>query len=117
LLFSTALPTPRGTSFCLVNVMRERRYLTFDMNNPRHRKALHLFSAQSDKHRSEFVIDCILKAQQERRIEEVIRTAISETLMGLSLPASDTSVTPVKLQFTEDISDLPEALVCAMDDI
>ena len=97
--------------------MRERRYLTFDMNNPRHREALHLFSAQSDKHRSEFVIDCILKAQQESQMEEVIRATISDTLAGLSLPDSDNSISPVKLQFTEDITDLPEALVCAMDDI
>ena len=97
--------------------MRERRYLTFDMNNPRHREALHLFSAQSDKHRSEFVIDCILKAQQESLIGEIIRTAISETLASLSLPASDNSISPVNLQFTEEITDLPEALVCAMDDI
>ena len=97
--------------------MRERRYLTFDMNSSRHREALHLFSAQSDKHRSEFVIDCILKTQQETRMEEVIRIAISDALAGISLPASDASVTPVKLLSTEDISDLPEALVCAMDDI
>jgi len=97
--------------------MRERRYLTFDMNNPRHREALHLFSAQSSKRRSEFVIDCILKAQQERRMEAIIRTTISEALAGISLPASDTPITSVKLQSTEDITDLPEALVCAMDDI
>ena len=50
-------------------------------------------------------------------MEEVIRTAISDTLAGLSLPASDTSVTPAKLQSTEDITDLPEALVFALDDI
>jgi len=97
--------------------MRERRYLTFDMNNPRHREALHLFSAQSSKRRSEFVINCILEAQQETQLEDMIRRTISKTLTGISLPASDTSVTPDKLQSTEDITDLPEALVYAMDDI
>ena len=97
--------------------MRDRRYLTFDMENPRHREALSLFSAQSSKLRSEFVIDCILKAQQENRIEEVIRQTITDTLAGISLePSTHSDISP-ELQATESISDLPEALICALDDI
>ena len=97
--------------------MRERRYLTFDMNNPRHVEALRLFSVQTDKMRSEFVIDCILKAQQENRMEDVVRQSISEALSGISLHVSDTSVIPSKLQVTENISDLPDELVTSMNDI
>ncbi len=97
--------------------MRERRYLTFDMNNPRHVEALKLFSAQPDKGRSEFVIDCILKAQQESRLEEVIRQTISKALEGISLSGLVKSETPPQLQSTDSISDLPEALICALDDI
>jgi hypothetical protein len=94
--------------------MRERRYLTFDMNNPRHVEALRAFSAQPDKVRSEFIIDCILKAQQEDHVEEVIRQTILKALVGIPLLVSDT---PTKLQSTENKSDLPEALVSAMDDV
>jgi hypothetical protein len=97
--------------------MRERRYLTFDLNNPRHVEALRLFSAQPDKIRSEFVIDCILKTQQEDHMEEVIRQTIINVLEGFSLHVSDTSKTPSKLQSTENISDIPQALLFAMDDI
>jgi hypothetical protein len=79
-------------------------------------KALKLFSAQSDKTRSEFVIDCILKAQQENRIEEVIRQTVSEALAGISLQVSTSSKAPSILQPTENISDLPEALIDSMDD-
>jgi hypothetical protein len=97
--------------------MRERRYLTLDMNNPRHVEALKLFSDQSDRMRSEFVIDCILKAHQEDRLEEVIRHILSKALMGISAHVSAASETPSKLQPTENISDLPDDLVASMDDI
>lgn len=91
--------------------------MTFDMNNPRHTKALKLFSAQTDKRRSEFVIDCILKAQQEKQIEEVIRKTISEALTGILLSGSVNSDAPLNLQSTENISDLPKELICAMNGI
>jgi hypothetical protein len=97
--------------------MRERRYLTFDMNNPRHVEALRLFSFQTDKMRSEFVIDCILKAHQENRMEEVIRQTILNALAVISLHVSATSEIPSKPQSTESISDLPDALVNSMNDI
>ena len=87
------------------------------MNNPRHVEALRLFSAQPDKMRSEFVIDCILKTQQEDRMEEVIRQTILKALAGISLHVPDTSDTPSKLQSTENISDLPDELIASMDDI
>jgi hypothetical protein len=87
------------------------------MENPRHREALALFSAQSSKLRSEFVIDCILKAQQENHIEEMIRQTITDTLAGISLrPSTNSGVSP-ELQATRNISDLPEALICLLDDI
>lgn len=113
----TVSPTLRGTSSYLVDAMRERRYLTFDMNNPRHVEALRLFSDQPDKMRSEFVIDCILRAQQESRMEEVIQQTILKALAGISLHVPATSETPSKLQSTEIIADLPEALVDSMNDI
>jgi hypothetical protein len=97
--------------------MRERRYLTFDMNNPRHVEALKLFSAQPDKMRSEFIIDCILNAQQEDRLENAIRQTVSNALAGISLHVSDISDSPPKIQPTENISDLPDELVASMNDI
>ncbi|MEM5768299.1 MAG: plasmid segregation centromere-binding protein ParR [Bacillota bacterium] len=98
--------------------MRERRYLTFDMENPRHREALVLFSAQSDRQRSEYVVDCILKAQQENRLEDTMRRVISEALNGISLtaPAMEKKAM-IDLQMTESLSDLPDALLSSLDEI
>lgn len=97
--------------------MRERRYLTFDMENPRHCKALTLFSAQSGKLRSEYVIDCILKAQQENRIENTIRQVILEALKEVSLSVPAIQNTAAGLRTTENITELPEALLSSMDEI
>jgi len=80
-------------------------------------EALCLFSAQSDKMRSEFVIDCILKAQQEGHMEEVIRQTILKALEGITLQVSAYSEAPSQPQSTENISDLPQSLLSAMDDI
>lgn len=96
--------------------MRERRYLTFDMDNPRHREALAVFDAQPGRHKSEHVIDCILQADQEDRVHTVIRQTISEALACVSyLPAGNVSQAKEVVP-TENISDLPEDLLFAMDD-
>lgn len=96
--------------------MRERRNLTFDMDNPRHREALILFDVQPGKLKSEYVIGCILQTEQENRLEAVIRKTVSEALVGVSyIPAGNAS--PKKeTKPTEDIADLPEDLRFAMDD-
>ena len=96
--------------------MRERRYLTFDMENPRHRKALSEFDAQPDKLRSEFVIGCILQAEQEQRLEGIVRQTVSDALAGMRFSATD-SMPAKETEPTEDIAELPDALLSAMDGI
>ena len=96
--------------------MRERRYLTFDMENPRHREALSEFDAQPDKLRSEFVIGCILQAKQEQRMEGIIRQTITDALSGIRFSATD-SLPAKETEPTEDIAELPDALLSAMDGI
>jgi hypothetical protein len=97
--------------------MRERRYLTFDMDNPRHREAFSLFSAQSGKQYSEYVVDCILQAQQNSRLEETVRRVITETLKDVSFSAPANKSTTVVLRTTKSISDLPDALLSSLDEI
>jgi len=87
------------------------------MENPRHREAFDLFLAQSGKLRSEYVIDCILKVQQENRIENIIRQEISEALKNVSFSIPAIQNTAAGLQTTEDISELPETLLSSMDDL
>ena len=90
--------------------------MTFDMSNPHHVEALALFSAQSDRGRSEFVINCILQARQENRLESIIRQTISETLAGIYF--ADREPLPEKeVALTDDISDLPGALLSIMEEI
>ena len=107
----------KDTSSCWVKDMRERRYLTFDMENPRHREAFELFNTQSGKLRSEYVVDCILKVQNENRLEEILRQIIKEELKHVSFSATDFKSKSADLHTTENISDLPEALISSLDEI
>ena len=87
------------------------------MENQRHCEAFNLFAAQSGKLRSEYVIDCILKAQQENRIENIMRQVISEALKNVSLSIPTIKNIAAGLQTTEDISELPETLLSSIDDL
>lgn len=90
--------------------------MTFDMGNPRHVEALRLFSIQPDKGKSEYVINCILQAQQESCLEAVIRQTVAEALAGVRTTEGD--ILPKKeVAPTNDISDLPGTLLSMMEDI
>ena len=92
--------------------------MTFDMENSRHREAFALFSAQSGKRHSEYVVDCILRVQQDNHLEDTMRRVISEALNGISLTAPDMEKkTMIDLQMTESLSDLPDALLSSLDEI
>ncbi len=95
--------------------MRQRRYLTFDMDNPRHREALAIFEAQPNKLKSEFVIGCILDSAQESHLEAVIRQTVSDALAGISFAEREPLLVRETAP-TEDIADLPTVLLLAMDD-
>ena len=97
--------------------MRERRYLTFDMENPRHREAFALFNTQSGKLRSEYVVDCILKVQHENRLEEILRQIIKEELKHISFSVTAYKSKSEDLHTTDNISELPEALLSSLDEI
>lgn len=108
---------PKAISFFWGEGMRERRYLTFDMENPRHREAFVLFSAQSKKQRSEYVVNCILQARQENRLEEIMRKVFTEALKDITLPALAMEKKTTELQMTETLSDLPDVLLSSLDEI
>lgn len=97
--------------------MRERRYLTFDMENPRHREAFTLFSAQSGKQRSEYVVDCIIKAKDENRLVETIHQIIMEALRDVSFPTPTAENKTADLQTTENITELPDVLLSSLEEI
>ncbi len=89
----------------------------FDMENPRHCEVFALFSAQSSKLRSEYVVDCILKAQDKNCMEEIIRRVITEALKEVSFSIPAIEHITKDLQATESISDLPDALLSSLDEI
>lgn len=117
MLSLTVSPTPKAISSCWGEDMRERRYLTFDMENPRHREAFALFSAQSGKQRSEYVVDCIIKAQDENRLEKTIQQIIVEALKSISFSTPVEENKTADLQTTEKIADLPDALLSSLEEI
>ena len=87
------------------------------MGNPRHREAFALFSAQSGKLRSEYVVDCILKAKDESHLEEIVRRIITKALNSINLTNPTEKKTMVDLQPTESLSDLPDVLLSSLDEI
>jgi hypothetical protein len=87
------------------------------MDNLRHREAFALFSAQSAKRRSEYVVDCILQAQQGNGLEETIRKVLTEALMDRTLPTRVLEKKTSDLQMTESLSDLPDVLLLSLDEI
>lgn len=87
------------------------------MDNLRHREAFALFTAQPNKLRSEYVVNCILESQEEERLEKTIRQVIEEALKEVSLSVSTLQNADMDLQATEDISDLPDALLSSLDEM
>jgi hypothetical protein len=87
------------------------------MENPRHREAFALFSAQSAKRRSEYVVDCIIKAQDEDRMVDTIRMIIMGALKGISFSNPISENKTEDLQITVDITELPDALLSSLEEI
>ena len=94
--------------------MRKRYYLSFDMDDPRHREAERLFSQQASRHRTEFVVSSILSAEQTSQIEQIVRQAVREEINQLSLrvaPSQDVQAVTTQLE------DLPSSLIHALEEL
>jgi hypothetical protein len=87
------------------------------MENPRHCEAFTLFSAQSAKRRSEYVVDCIIKARDENRLVDTIQQIIIKTLKGISFLTPTAENKTADLQTTENISELPDVLLSSLKEI
>lgn len=107
----------KATNCCWGDDMRERRYLTFDMQNPRHIEAFDLFMAQPNKLGSEFVVNCILAAQEESRLEKMMRMVIAQALNDVDISVHNPPNTDTDLQTTEDVTCLPDVLIDSLDEI
>ena len=93
--------------------MRKRYYLSFDMDDPRHREAERLFSRQDSRHRTEFVVSSILYAEHTSQIEQIVRRAVREEINQLSLrvaPLQEVSAVAAQLE------DIPGSLIHALED-
>lgn len=91
--------------------MRKRYYLSFDMDDPRHREAEALVSRQGNRQRTDFVVSSILMANQAESLEQAVRRAIRDELRTLRLPQPSQPEPEVQL------SDLPDSLVNALEDL
>ena len=85
------------------------------MDNPRHREAEALFTQQSSRQRTEYVVNSILTAHQSEILEQIVRQAIRDELrnaapqLQLRLPGqTDTDV---------QLSDLPGSLIHALEEL
>ena len=94
---------------------RKRYYLSFDMDNPRHREAEVLFSQQASRQRSEYVVNSILTAHRMESLEKIIRQAIRDELRNAApqLQATLLGVTDTDVQ----LCDLPGSLIHALEEL
>jgi len=103
-----------GTSSCWVRNMRKRYYLSFDMDDPRHREAERLFTQQTSRQRTEFVVSSILALEQNVQLEQVVRQAVREELNQhrVTVPSS-TNVPEAAVHLEE----LPDSLIHAFEEL
>ena len=91
---------------------RKRYFLSFDMDNPRHREAEALYCGQAARQRTEFVVSSILEANRTELLEQAVRQTIREELQNVQLFAK-----AEKPESDIHLSDLPDSLVHALEDL
>jgi len=94
--------------------MRKRYYLSFDMDDPRHREAERLFSQQANRQRTDFVVSSILSAAQTERLEQLVRQAVREELQNLRLAEVPQTLTP---DTAVQLKELPGSLIHALEEL
>jgi hypothetical protein len=94
---------------------RKRYYLSFDMDNPRHRDAEALFAQQASRQRTEYVVNSILTAHQSEILEQIVRKAVRDELQNIKLPQQTTL--PEEMDTSVQLSDLPGSLIHALEEL
>ena len=94
---------------------RKRYYLSFDMDNPRHREAEALFARQASRQRTEYVVNSILTAHQAEHLEQAVRQAVREELRNLRISPQSTQLEETDMDV--QLSDLPGSLIHALEEL
>jgi hypothetical protein len=94
---------------------RKRYYLSFDMDNPRHRDAEALFAQQASRQRTEYVVNSILTAHQSEILEQIVRQAIRDELRNAAPQLQATL--PGETNTYVQLSDLPGSLIHALEEL
>lgn len=96
--------------------MREvkRRVFSFRLNfgNPDHKKAWEILQSVPDGQKSSYLVQVILKDQENNQLEKSIRQAIREELAGVSISGSGESVSKkeeIPSQMLDFLSGLEDA--------
>ena len=90
--------------------MRKRYYLSFDMDDPRHREAEALIAGQVSRQRTEYVVASVLASKQAELLEWLVRQAVRDELKSLRLsePQTEPEV---------ELSELPDSLLNALEEL
>ena len=94
---------------------RKRYYLSFDMDNPRHREAEALLARQASRQRTEYVVNSILTAHQTESLEKVVRQVVRDELRNAALQLQTTL--PGETDDGVRLSDLPGSLIHALEEL
>ncbi len=108
------MPMRTDTSYCWGESMRKRYYLSFDMDDPRHREAEALIANQGSRQRTECVVAAILAMKQTGYMEQTVRRVFREELARFQWPSK---TPPDETTEAVQLTDLPDSLVHAFDEI
>ena len=85
------------------------------MDNPRHREAEALFTQQSSRQRTEYVVNSILTGHQSEILEQIVRQAIRDELRNVAPQLQATL--PGETDTDVQLSDLPGSLIHALEEL
>lgn len=98
-----------------MNGMRKRYYLSFDMEDPRHREAEALIAGLGCKQRTQRIVETLLAENHFDHMEMVVRQAIREELSNIR-PVVE-SAPPEESCDGVSLNGLPDSLIHALDDM
>ena len=91
--------------------MRTRYQISFNLDDPRHVQA-EGFLFQHSRQRSEYIVSCILKAEEAELLKKTIIEAVQETLKGISTaPTPAAGLSPQTKTVATSLTDLPNSLL------
>lgn len=94
--------------------------MSFDPENRRHAEAMQILYAEPERQRTELIVECILRWKHADQLEQTVRRIVQEEMENRHISSARMiSQAPQPLPKDENplLSDIPDSLLHAMDDL